>query len=621
MPKKLFNPLWLHFTEPIPGRGKCAHCEQTVSMGATAGRNKNTTNLWKHLENHHSEVFREAKRSKEELSRAADASTTQNIIAQIVPKEPRSDKWKDTELKSKKIDKLIAEMCATDEQPFTVVSGRGFKRLIAALEPKYTVKSERFYRSDLLENLYKKVQSCIRTLISPKGTKEPFLSFTADSSPGGAETMMSLTCHFIDDKWERRQLVLHVKAMTDASTVSYIHQFFLPLLKYWSINQTRVFLVLRDCGADVSEEQRLVEVPGLSCAAHSLQNVIVEGINSQQDVKDVIAKIRACARHFQHSILAKQRLKVIQVELNVPQNVMVLDDASRWISTLQMLRRTQEQKRSLTSYAQKYGHFAPPTNEEWELIKSIVETLSPFEEVSRDICTSASSLSCVIPSVSVLKMILQAECAASRGTATLRQTMLRGLERRFAKLEERKILVLATLLDPRYKCNVLSGDALNNAPKWLSEEHAACLALKEEEEEGGGGGGGGGEEAGSKQVCKQEEDEVRPGGAGLVEQIFASLLGQAPQEHRSPELSGQLEQYLNEPLIDRKFGDPLGWWRANTLRFDLLAPLARRLLSAPPASVPGQRSVDAREETRDGDENAEKLYFLKHNLPLIRWEY
>ncbi|XP_055022703.1 zinc finger BED domain-containing protein 4-like [Boleophthalmus pectinirostris] len=576
MPKKLFNPLWLHFTEPVPGRGKCAHCDQTVSMGATAGRNKNTTNLWKHLENHHSEVFREAKRSKEELTRAADASTTQNIIAQIVPKEPRSDKWKDTELKSKKIDKLIAEMCATDDQPFAVVSGRGFKRLVAALEPKYTVKSEKFYRSDLLENLYKKVQSCIRALISPKGAKEPFLSFTADSSPGGAESMMSLTCHFIDEKWERRRVVLHVKAMTDASTVSYIHQFFLPLLKYWSINQTRVFLVLRDCGADVSEEQRLVEVPGLSCAAHCLQNVIEEGINKR----------------------------------------MVLDDAARWISTLQMLRRAQEQKRALTSYAQKYGHFATATNEEWELMRSVVETLSPFEEVAREICTSASSLSCVIPSVSVLKMILQAECAATRGTATLRQTMLRGLERRFAKLEERKILVLATLLDPRYKCNVLSGDALNNAPKWLSEEHAACSALKEEEGEGAG------EEAGTKQVCKQEEEEVRPGGAGLVEQIFASLLGQAPQEHRSPELSGQLEQYLNEPLIDRKFGDPLGWWRANTLRFDLLAPLARRLLSAPPAALAGDGGSGRAETTlRAGDENAEKLHFLKHNLPLLRWEY
>ncbi|XP_072315249.1 zinc finger BED domain-containing protein 4-like [Eucyclogobius newberryi] len=618
MPKKLFNPLWLHFNEPTPGRGKCLHCDQMVSMGATAGRNKNTTNLWKHLENHHADVFREAKKRKEDMKNAELTSGGSNIIARIASAQPQSDKWKEVELKSKKIDKLVAEMCAADDQPFSVVSGKGFKRLIAALEPKYTVKSEHFYHSHLLENLYKKVQSCIRGLISPKGRKEQFLSFTADCLPGRAESMMSLTCHFIDETWERRQAVLHVKTMTDASTVTYIHQFFLPLLKYWGIDQSRVFLVLRDGGADISEDQRLMEIPGLDCSARVLQSVIDEGIDSQRDVKEVIAKVRTCAGHFRDSVLAKQRLKVIQVELNVPQNAVVLDDAARWVSTLRMLRRAQEQRRPLSGYAQKYGHFQTPTSDEWELVRAVIETLLPFEEVAGEICDSASSLSCVIPSISVLKVILRADCAAAKATATLRRTMLSGLERRYAKLEEGKVLVLATLLDPRYKCNVLCGDAVNNAPKWLKEECTACSAVKEEEGEAAGEGG-----EGSEPAIKQEQDEVKPAGAGLVEQIFASLLGQTPVEHRSPELSGQLEQYLNEPLIDRKSGDPLGWWRSNTSRFDLLAPLARRLLSAPPASVPVDKVFNGGDERtiRTSDENAEKLFFLKLNLPLIKWEY
>ncbi|KAK7881953.1 hypothetical protein WMY93_028127 [Mugilogobius chulae] len=626
MPKRLYNPMWLHFTEPVPGRGKCIHCDKIVSMGSASGKTKNTTNLWRHLETHHKDVFQEAKQSKEEMKKSVETQIQESpttILSNILLKEA---KWKENDFKSKKIDKLIAEMCATDELAFSVVSGQGFKRLVAALEPKYELKSEKFYRSDLLENLYKRVHSCIRGLVSSRGATESFLSFTVDCLHGEVESIMILTCHFIDDNWERRKVVLHVKAMTEASIVSYVHQFFLPLLTYWNIHQKRVFLVLRDGGADVSEDQRLTEIPGLSCCAHTLQTVIDQALNnSQQDVQEVIVKIRTCAGHFHDSTLAKQRLKLIQKELNVPQNHMLLDDSARWVSTLQMLRRAQEQKRALGSYAQKYGHFSAPTSEEWELAKSVMETLAPFEEVTRDICSGDSSLSCVIPNVSVLKKILEAECAVAKGTAQFREAMLRGLEQKYGDLEEVKVLVLATLLDPRYKCNALSEDVLITAPKWLCEEEAACAALKKEdnkEEEG---------DAESKPVCKEEEEEVEvqpPPGAGLVEQMFASLLGQTPQEHKSPELAEQLEQYLSEPLIDRKCGDPLSWWRLNHPRFDLLAPLARRLLAAPPASVPAHRvfpavshSSDHRTTLPNGHENAEKLCFLKHNLPLVKWEY
>ncbi|KAJ4945502.1 hypothetical protein JOQ06_023186, partial [Pogonophryne albipinna] len=47
--------------------------------------------------------------------------------------------------------------------------------------------------------------------------------------------------------------------------------------------------------------------------------------------------------------------------------------------------------------------------------------------------------------------------------------------------------------------------------------------------------------------------------------------------------------YLKEPVIDRRKGDPLQWWRQNEGRFKLLATQARTFLCPPPSSVPSER--------------------------------
>ena len=53
--------------------------------------------------------------------------------------------WKSAEPRSKNIDKLILEMIATDNLPFSVVQNIGFQRLISKLEPRFEIKSEKFY--------------------------------------------------------------------------------------------------------------------------------------------------------------------------------------------------------------------------------------------------------------------------------------------------------------------------------------------------------------------------------------------------------------------------------------------------------------------------------------------
>lgn len=55
---------------------------------------------------------------------------------------------------------------------------------------------------------------------------------------------MSPTCHFIDSNWERKQVILNVKAMSGSHTGDYVREMFLSMLNDWDINQDRVVLVL-----------------------------------------------------------------------------------------------------------------------------------------------------------------------------------------------------------------------------------------------------------------------------------------------------------------------------------------------------------------------------------------
>ncbi len=218
-----------------------------------------------------------------------------------------------------KLDTLVTEMIATDNQPFTFVSGTGFRRLVAAMESRYNLKTEKHYHTNILDGIVSKVEKKIKALIAEDAG--PFLSFTTDCWSGDTEALMSLTCNCIDDNWERKQVVLNAKAMSGSHTGEYISNIFISLLKYWDISHDRVVLVFRDSGANMVKGLSLAEIPDLSCSAHTIQLVVTDGINSQRVVLDVNAKLKNIAKHFNHSVLAMQNLKKIQKNLASPSTV------------------------------------------------------------------------------------------------------------------------------------------------------------------------------------------------------------------------------------------------------------------------------------------------------------
>ncbi|XP_053170463.1 zinc finger BED domain-containing protein 4-like [Scomber japonicus] len=597
------SAVWQYFSQPTPGKAVCDKCTDVVSVGAATGKNKNTSNLWSHLRIRHPDLHNMAQKKMRENEDAANK--TQPTIVDIFQKQR---KWTNSDDRSKLMDKLIIEMIVTDNQPFTMVSDVGFKHLMAAAEPRYALKSEKYYRTEKLQEVYHKIVDQIKALIQPENAGY-FLSFTTDCWSGVTESLMSLTCHFIDAEWTRKQVMLNTKAMHGSHTGEYLKETFLNMLDDWKISKDRVALVLRDSGANIVKGMKLAELPDLSCTAHTLQLVVNDGLASQRAIIDVIAILKKCATHFHHSILAKQRLRDIQRELGLPEHNIIQAVPTRWNSTLHMLQRMFEQKRALTIYCGEDGAFAGLTAHQWDLVNNLIETLLPIEEVTLKVSHSNSSASCIIPCLTVLKMCLQDDDGPStKGIKTIRQAMRESLNKRFSKAEDTKTVVLACLLDPRYKNHAFSSTTtLSKAKGWLKEEE---------------------EDTDTQQTTVRQEEQRREHTyfRSRVNEMFNSLL--AP--HTDDLLASSCiedELHLKEPIIDRREGDPLQWWRQNEGRFKLLAKQARKFLCAPPSSVPSERvfsevaTIYERKRSRLTGEHAKQLCFLHHNLVLLNWDY
>lgn len=172
-----------------------------------------------------------------------------------------------------------------------------------------------------------------------------------------------------------------------------------------------------------------------------------------------------------------------------------------------------EQKRALNIYAGEHGKIATPAADQWDIVSNLIDALEPVEKVTLEISRSEASISSVIPSIAVLKMVLQAEGPNTRGIKTLRETMLQSLQKRFARMEEIKCLVL----DPRYKGHVFFAvDTLTKAKQWIKEEHAIVSEqLKTATTE----------DQGSVPKQRRVEDEELPGPSSVLEQMYANILG------------------------------------------------------------------------------------------------
>ena len=172
------------------------------------------------------------------------------------------------------------------------------------------------------------------------------------------------------------------------------------------------------------------------------------------------------------------------------------------------------------------------------------------------------------------------------GVRTMKNEMLHSLKQRFSDIGDKQHLVLASLLDPRFKNRFFDGAEQQAKAKEMMLEEVRKLTGKpvtevqdsesvDESHE---------TESPSKRINRRTEATEQWESFAEILEESGSLVDSGPTN-----VASSVEQYLAEPLIEFHRSNCYDWWRDNKARFPQLAKLAQQYLAAPPTSVPSER--------------------------------
>ena len=241
--------------------------------------------------------------------------------------------------------------------------------------------------------------------------------------------------------------VLHTQNIEGSHTGVAICQALESMLESWKISKSRMHMVVVHNASNIKKALRKGSFEAQDCFAHTLQLVVSGGVLSQRAVIDTLAVCCSIVGHFKHSTIAYCKLDQIRERLDITKHKLQQDKPTRWNSTLYMLQTIYKQKMALAAYATEHGGITMLTLNQIDLTRNLLLPLI------------------LIPLVKILQKALGKHHDDS-SIQTMKTEMLTSLERRFDDIEESKLLLIATCLDPRFKDKFFSLEA-----KWLARKY------------------------------------------------------------------------------------------------------------------------------------------------------
>lgn len=340
-----------------------------------------------------------------------------------------------------------------------------------------------------------------------------------------------------------------------------------------------------------------------------------------------------------------------QEDENFKPKKLIQDIATRWNSTFYMLGRLQDLKPVIASLSTEID-FDNLTTNEWTLLPGLIAILKPLEEITKLVSFNSSIVSEVIPNVDTLIRYFNKTEGLDAGLKTLKKEFAKNVAKRFEKLCDVDEYAFATCLYPRYKQMFFSENTRDLVKTRfqnfiLQQEMGATDPPSFVESQQAG--------LFTSEPCRSVSQLEGP--LSLTDQLHVSFwncydeaimqsmeISEASEENieattvKRISIVSEINLYWKADTIPIKrnntltstntgLNDPLRWWSTNKDKFPTLQKYAKRFLSAPPTSVYSERMFSEAGQIYDNlwtqltPDHAESLLFLKHNLPIINYQY
>lgn len=505
----------------------------------------------------------------------------------------------------KNLDNNLMLLFYKDFQPFSIVEDYGFRKFVNSLNPSYEIPSRKTISNTLLEANYEEIYNLCKRLITDETIMA--VTLTTDSwTSRNTENFLAVTCHFITEEFELRNVLLECSTYAESHTSKNLAKELKKTFDEWNIS-SKILLMVSDNAANIKKAIKdELQMKHFGCYAHTI-NLILQ--DSLKLITPILDKIRTIVAHFKRSTSATAKLIEQQKNMNNSNPLkLIIDVSTRWNSAYYMLERFVALEDPIRSAIALLNKNLPILSvEEWQFLKEIVQILRPMENLTTFISgqnyLTASSAIILTDGILNIYENLKNQNFLPLGLDLIK-SILEGIRTRLGDLENSNSLTLATFLDPRYKTIGFSNPQTAEKVKQNVISRVTSL-IKEKSRD-----------FEDEHANRPEEDSGS--GMSLWEQFEKRKKITHPVGSAHSKAILEVQRYIDEPVISRT-ENPLNWWKKNSYNFPNLAIMVRRDMVTVATSVPceslfsksGQILSDRR--SRLNSTKVKKLLFLNTN--------
>ena len=476
-------------------------------------------------------------------------------------------------------------MWAIDYRPISIVNGKGFKSFMATVEPSYVVPCHTTIRNYVHRAYVEAKESMLKVVQAQASVAMTTDMWTSHATQG----YITLTSHFVNDKWELRSQILATRSVSDRHTGENISQEIKNITEEFQIKD--VSCITHDNAANMDLAMRLFGSPHIGCAGHTLQLSIHDGLKIP-DVTKTIARCRNVVSFFHRSVLATEALLKAQKEdpgkcLNLVQDV-----STRWNSTYLMLERLVRLRIPLYAVLhdravvkEKDAKMLELSDHDWSVAEYLTVILKPLQIATQTMSGEYyPTLGNVYPIVVMLvNNHLKDEDSESdyvpESVKKCRRIIRESLVRRFCIGEEDILGLTATALNPMHKkLSMFSLDQKEQVKSFLRSEISKNKENKNENSQG--------DNVQNADLKIKEDPEPQAKKMKIEHESSMKFLMGNFYTIDSDDEDDEVDAYFSEK---RSNIEPLQWWKLNQHRYPNLKVLAQRYLAIPATSTPSER--------------------------------
>jgi hypothetical protein len=350
---------------------RCSLCAQWIS----AGKKNSTSNYLAHLRTVHPEDLAKAVRREE----AEEASEGQLKLEECMGDGPTIQKCQ-----RQRIVAALIQMIAGDFQPLSIVTDKGFRALVGALDRRAlkilpTPKTLRKYLVMEAESVRAKLRSELERY-------QGLLVVVVDGwSSSTMHSYEAVHVHYIDDNWKLQSRTLGAGTALTATTAASLSSFYGNYLEQFGVKLCNVCGFVSDTAANVRAALQQTKRPAFPCVAHVL-NLVVKGALDAKGttILTQVELVRSIVNHFKHSGKSYKELHEAQSKLKMSEKGVIMDNDTRWSSTYNMLVRFAEEQLPLIEWSRHSDSEAADNLKRvnFRLLEGITALLRPFAEAS-----------------------------------------------------------------------------------------------------------------------------------------------------------------------------------------------------------------------------------------------